>query len=50
MDVQAQEQWAREMRLNFSPPAMLNEDGAIKQDFFKPAQVLTQQMCLCLIK
>ena len=39
MDVAAQQSWATEMRQKFSPPEMLNEDGSINQDFFKPTQV-----------
>ncbi|GMH40107.1 hypothetical protein BSKO_08011 [Bryopsis sp. KO-2023] len=32
--------WAREMRLKFSPKQILFEDGAIKQEFFKPTKVV----------
>lgn len=31
--------WAKSMRLMFSPQGMCSEDGAIRQDFFKPAKV-----------
>ena len=32
-------QWVHDMRSAFSPAAMLTEDGAINQEFFKPKQV-----------
>ena len=28
------------MRAQFSPPAMLHADASVKQDFFKPRQVV----------
>lgn len=31
--------WARMMRLKFSPPGMVREDGDINQDFFRPTKV-----------
>lgn len=32
--------WVIEMRRKFSPEGMLNEDGTINQDFFKPKRVV----------
>ena len=32
-------QWVHDLRSAFSPAAMLDEDGAIKQEFFKPKKV-----------
>lgn len=37
--VDARAQWARDMRRLFSPPAMLEGDGRIRQEFFKPKHV-----------
>eukprot|EP00884_Botryococcus_braunii_P004742 jgi/Botrbrau1/14269/Bobra.0368s0002.1 len=31
--------WVRDLRQLFSPPGMLNDDGSINQQFFKPKQV-----------
>lgn len=33
-------EWAARMRQILSPPGMLNEEGTIKQDFFKPKKVV----------
>ena len=30
--------WARSMRARFSPPAMLNDDASVNQDYFGPRQ------------
>jgi hypothetical protein len=35
----ARAQWAAEMRLKLSPPAMLEADGSIRQSYFKPKHV-----------
>ena len=35
----ARAQWAAEMRLKLSPPAMLEADGSIRQGYFKPKHV-----------
>lgn len=32
----SRDEWARQMRLRFSPKGMCDADGAIQQDFFKP--------------
>lgn len=32
-------QWVYNLRSAFSPAAMLDEDGAINQEFFKPRKV-----------
>ena len=36
------DEWAARMRQIFSPPRMLNDDGTVKQDFFKPKKVIIQ--------
>lgn len=36
-------QYLHSMRLQFSPPGMLNEDGSIRQEFFKPTRVIVVQ-------
>jgi len=33
---QQRQEWAAGMRRLFSPASMLNEDGSINQDYFKP--------------
>jgi hypothetical protein len=33
-------EWAKQMRLQFSPAGMLQPDGAIDQQFFRPKQVV----------
>lgn len=33
-------QWAISMRQKFSPSGMMNEDGSVNQDFFKPKRVV----------
>jgi len=35
-------EWAARLRQILSPPDMLNEDGTIKQDYFKPKKVVIQ--------
>ena len=40
IDAADREEWARCMRAQFSPPAMLHADASVKQDFFKPRQVV----------
>ena len=32
-------QWVKDMRKLLSPPEMINEDGTVNQDFFKPKKV-----------
>ena len=39
----ARHAWMLEMRRTFSPPGMLNEDGSINQEFFKPKRVIVVQ-------
>ncbi len=36
-------EWAARLRQVLSPPDMLNDDGTIKQDYFKPRKVVIQQ-------
>lgn len=35
-------QWSNQMRQQFSPEGMCNEDGSINQDFFKPKRIIIQ--------
>ena len=37
-------QWVKDMRKLLSPPEMINPDGSVNQDFFKPKKV---QVLLC---
>ncbi len=37
--------WARFMRARFSPPAMLNDDASINQNYFRPGQAWSDIPC-----
>ena len=39
-------QWVHDMRSAFSPPAMLTDDGDIRQEFFKPKKVFAPGICM----
>ena len=39
MEKSEREVWASEMRMLFSPPGMLNDQGAIDQAYFRPKHV-----------
>jgi len=32
------QEWARQMRVKFSPPEMLNPDGSLNHEYFKPSK------------
>ena len=34
--------WGNEMRKKFSPKGMCEEDGSVRQDFFKPKRIIIQ--------
>ncbi len=40
--------WAAQMRLKFSPKGMIDSDGAVIQDFFKPKAVylVSERRCM----